>query len=267
MTTLKSVILVLSITLLASCNTVEKNKPETILQEPTTTPKVEKLDKGQTVLNETILAHGGDLYNSANYAFTFRDNNYQFKNEGTNYTYTKTVKKGKTITIDILENDTFSRTVNDKPVTLSDKAKASATGAINSVIYFATLPYKLNDSAVNVKYIESTTIKNKNYAVIEITFNEAGGGEDHDDQFYYWINKDTKKVDYLAYSYKVNDGGVRFRSAYNSRVIDGITFQDYINYEAEVGTPLKDLPKLLEAEKLKELSKIKTENIINLNKN
>jgi hypothetical protein len=59
---------------------------------------------------------------------------------------------------------------------------------------------------------------------------------------------------------------VRFRTAFNTRVIDGLTFQDYINYEAPIGTPLKDLPKLYEQGKLKELSKILTEDVINNNK-
>jgi hypothetical protein len=38
--------------------------------------------------------------------------------------------------------------------------------------------------------------------------------KDFDDEYMYWI-KDTRKVDYLAYSYHVNDGGVRFRAAFN----------------------------------------------------
>ena len=101
------------------------------------------------------------------------------------------------------------------------------------------------------------------YDAIEITFNQQGGGKDYDDVFYYWINKQTQKVDYLAYSYHVNEGGIRFREAYNRRVVGGITFQDYINYEAPLGTPLKELPKLFEENKLKELSRIDMENIIN----
>ena len=68
-------------------------------------------------------------------------------------------------------------------------------------------------------------------------------------------------MDYLAYNYKVNGGGVRFRSSYNRRNVGGIIFQDYINYKAEVGTPLKDLPTLYENDKLKEVSRIDTENV------
>ncbi|WP_055434612.1 DUF6503 family protein [Lacinutrix algicola] len=267
MTILKSFLISFCTISLLSCNTNNKNPEKIIVKETISASKKIELSKSQKIINEAITAHGGDLYNTAQYSFGFRNNIYQFKNAGSHYEYTKSSNKDNTVIFDVLKNGNFSRTVNGEAVKLSEKEIVSGTGAINSVIYFATLPYKLNDQAVNFKHIESTVIKNKDYHVIEVTFNKAGGGEDHDDEYYYWINKDTNKIDYLAYNYKVNKGGVRFRSAYNVRVVDGITFQDYINYKADVGTPLKDLPMLYEAEKLKELSTIKTENIINLNKN
>ena len=70
-------------------------------------------------------------------------------------------------------------------------------------------------------------------------------------------------MNYMAYSYHTNDGGVRFRSAYNPRTVDGIRFQDYVNWEAPIGTPLEELPKLYENGQLKELSKIETEAVQN----
>ncbi|AUC83577.1 DUF6503 family protein [Lacinutrix sp. Bg11-31] len=266
MSILKTVSVLLFAFVFFSCNN-KNNTTTDSLEETVSTSENDKLTKSQIILNETIAAHGGDLYNSAHYSFVFRDKIYQFKNDGNNYEYRKNYNKDESTINDILTNENFKRIINGKPVELSEKEITSGTGSINSVIYFATLPYKLSDKAVNSKYIESTIIKGKSYDAIEITFNKEGGGEDHDDEFYYWINKDTKKIGYLAYSYKVNKGGVRFRSAYNTRVIDSITFQDYINYKAEVETPLKDLPALYEAGKLIELSKIETENIINLNKN
>jgi hypothetical protein len=263
MFSLKTVLFITTLACFTSCNNKEKNK-EIILLE---TQEPVSLSKSQILLNETIATHGGELYNTAHYSFVFRNNIYQFKNNGSEYEYTKISKKDNTEVIDKLDNGTFTRTINGESVKLTEKEIATATGAINSVIYFATLPHKLNDKAVNSKYIESTTIKGETYDVIEITFNQDGGGEDHDDEYYYWINANTKKIDYLAYNYRVNKGGVRFRSAYNKRIVDGIRFQDYINYEAPVGTPLKKLPSLFEANKLNELSKIETENIINLNNN
>lgn len=250
---------------LLSCNSENKKVSKQIIEESKESLEVIQLPKAQIILNNAITAHGGDLYNMAEYAFDFRGKKYTFKNDSNNYKYVKHSYKGDSLIEDSIENDKFSRTINSKSIELSAKDISKYTGALNSVIYFATLPNKLNDDAVNKKYIGETSIKGKDYSILEITFNEENGGEDHDDEFYYWINKDNNKIDYLAYNYSVNKGGVRFRSAYNKRVIDGITFQDYINYKAEIGTPLKDLPKLYETGKLKELSKIKTENIINLN--
>jgi hypothetical protein len=129
------------------------------------------------------------------------------------------------------------------------------------VIYFATLPYKLQDASVNRKFIEETTIKDKLWCCRR-NFGQDGGGKDFDDEFHYWINKQTHKVDYLAYSYRTNDGGVRFRTAFNTRVIDGLTFQDYINYEAP-RNPFERFTETIRTGKLKELSKILTEDVIN----
>jgi len=266
---MKSTQLFLVITLfisLMACETKEKTTSEKTVAVAETTQKTapKALDKASKVLQETIKAHGGTLYDQANYSFVFRGKTYRFKNDGNKYTYEKESTKNGETTRDVFDNGAFSRFINNKPIKLSEKKTASGIGAINSVIYFATLPHKLNDAAVNKKYVEETTIKGQKYDVLQITFNQEGGGEDHDDEYHYWINQSTKKIDYLAYNYQVNDGGVRFRSAYNTRVVDGITFQDYVNYKAEVGTPLKALPALFEKGELKELSKIKTENPINL---
>jgi hypothetical protein len=253
---------------LMACETNEKNtsKKTTTVAETTQKAITKTVDKATQIIQEAIKAHGGELYDTANYSFVFRTKKYRFKNDGNKYTYeVESTKDGET-TRDVLDNGKFSRYVNNQSIELSEKKIASATGVINSVIYFATLPHKLNDTAVNKKYVEETTIKGQKYDVIQITFNQEGGGEDHDDQYHYWINQSTKKIDYLAYNYQVNGGGVRFRSAYNTRVVDGITFQDYINYKAEVGTLLKDLPTLYEKGALKELSRIVTENLINLKK-
>jgi len=227
---------------------------------------IEEQDKAVKIIEEAIDAHGGALYDQADYSFIFRKKEYRFTNNKDQFTYTvKTTNKGKQIE-DFLINGQFERHVNQEKITLSQKNRNKYAEALNSVIYFATLPYKLKDKAVNKKFIETITIKGKSYNVVEITFDEEGGGKDHDDVFYYWVNQNDQKVDYLAYKYHVNGGGVRFRSAYNRRVIDGITFQDYVNWKAPVDTALKKLPALYEQNQLKELSNIKTENIINLKK-
>jgi len=225
-----------------------------------------KVSKGSTIINNAIKAHGGKLYDNASFKFTFRNKEYTFTNNINSYKYS--VKKqtaDKKELLDILNNDVFSRTINGETINLNKNDASKYSEALNSVIYFATLPYKLKDVSVNKKFINTITIKQNEYHVIKITFNQEGGGKDFDDEYYYWINSTTNTMDYFAYNYQVNNGGVRFRSSYNRRIVDGIIFQNYINYKAPVGTPLDKLPGLFEKGELEEISRVETENINNIN--
>lgn len=223
------------------------------------------VESAEDIIKHAIKAHGGELYDTANYEFVFRDKMYMFNNKN-GYTYRVNFKDSLGNRIeDNIVNGSFGRKVNDEPVHLSEKDSTVYSNALNSVIYFATLPHKLNDKAVHKESVGETVIKREDYDVVRVTFGKDGGGTDYDDIFMYWVNKKSHYINYLAYSYSVNDGGVRFRSAYNPRTIDGIRFQDYINWEAPVGTPLKDLPALFEKDKLKELSRIETVDVRNLN--
>lgn len=88
------------------------------------------------------------------------------------------------------------------------------------------------------------------------------GGKDFDDVFMYWIHKQNFTVDYFAYKYSVEGGGIRFREAYNARIIEGIRFVDYNNYKPESkDVSLEKLDSLFEKGALKLLSTIETEDI------
>jgi hypothetical protein len=139
---------------------------------------------------------------------------------------------------------------------------AKLADAVNSVHYFAQLPYGLNEPAVVKELLGEAVIKNEPYFEIGVTFNQEGGGTDFEDEFVYWIHKENYTVDYLAYSYATNGGGIRFREAINPRTVGGIRFVDYNNFKpATLETPLTDLDTAFEAGKLKLLSKIELENV------
>ena len=156
------------------------------------------------------------------------------------------------------------RKSGDQAIALDARQTQGASEAVNSVIYFAILPYFLNDAAVNKRYIGKKSIEGTTYHKIEITFDVEGGGRDHDDVYVYWIDAEDYSLDYLAYSYEVNGGGVRFRSAYNSRTVGGLVFQDYINYKHDKNTPVTSLDDIFVAGGLKELSRIELYNISTL---
>jgi hypothetical protein len=107
-----------------------------------------------------------------------------------------------------------------------------------------------------------TSIDSVEYYVIEITFAQEGGGEDHEDVFMYWINKKDFTIGYMAYSYEETDGvGLRFRKAYNPRTISGILFLDYTNLKPKAQTQITALEDFYKKGELEELSKIELTNI------
>lgn len=217
--------------------------------------------QGEALIQSAVAAHGGEAYDGAHYQFIFRDKTYTFHNHKDLYTYTRTTTKDGNTILDKMDNQGFVRMVDGQKAELTEKQANGNREGLNSVIYFATLPHKLLDKAVNAKYVGEQDIKGKSYSLVQVTFDQEGGGKDYDDVFMYWINKDSQTMDYLAYSYHVNGGGVRFRSAYNTRKVGGILFQDYVNYKADKTTPLNQLPALYEKDKLKELSRIETEQV------
>ncbi len=243
------------------CNNESQEAKNTVATEETV--KIE-LSEAEQLVTDAIKAHGGDAYKTANISFIFRGKNYHFKNDGVNYLYELTEKKEDSSTWKhTLDNGDFQIEVDGEIKQFDEKKADSYKNALNSVIYFATLPSKLQDPAVIADYKGETFINDTAYHLVVITFNKEDGGKDFEDKFLYWIHHKTKLIDYLAYSYEDKEGsGSRFRKAYNRREIEGIIFQDYINYKGSPDVHLYVLAEQFERGELEELSRIETEDII-----
>ncbi len=220
--------------------------------------------EAQKIVDKAISAHGGEKYKDLTVEFDFRKRHYKAERKDGHYTYERifTDKSDQKIH-DILNNDTIIRTINGKQVHLNEKQISGYSNSINSVIYFVLLPYFLNDPAVMKDYLGEESINGSNYKKVKVTFKQKGGGKDFEDEYIYWFNNETYTMDYLAYNYRVNGGGARFRSAYNIRTIKGIRFADYINYKPiEKTLDVNSFGELFQNQGLEQLSKIETENII-----
>lgn len=213
----------------------------------------------QKVVDKAIKVQGGKNVEKGAFTFGFRKHTYSYERNKGQYRYTRTHKENGIK--DVLTNDGLERFDSGKEVSLSKKDHDAYGNSVNSVIYFAFIPYFLNDAAVNKEYLGEETIKGMDYHKIRVTFEQNGGGKDFDDVYVYWIDKKDHSLDYLAYSFHVNGGGVRFREAYNTRKIGGVVFQDYVNYKHEKETPVESLGALFDKGELKELSKIILENV------
>jgi len=162
-----------------------------------------------------------------------------------------------------LNNEGFTRWIDGVEVdTLSEERIGAFSRSVNSVAYFAFLPYGLNDPSAMKSYLGETTLNGENYHLVKVTFQQDGGGEDFDDEFLYWIGTEDFYVDFMAYSYHTDGGGVRFREVSSVVTVDGIRFQNYLNFKPEdKNTPVEKMQELYEKGNLELLSEINLENI------
>jgi hypothetical protein len=217
----------------------------------------------QSIIDKTIQVSGVAALDDSDLIFTFRDIRYRAIRSYGNFSLIRMITEGEDWTVDSLTNTGFTRRFNYEVLDVPDSMAVRYSASVNSVHYFSVLPYGLNDLAVKKTLLEAVLIKNKMYDTVKVTFNQDGGGEDFEDVFMYWINKETSKIDYLAYSYNEVDGkGIRFREAYNERYVEGIRFVDYNNYKPKsTSISLINLPQLFKKGGLELLSKIELETI------
>ena len=215
----------------------------------------------QDIVNKSIEVSGGNLYSSCSISFTSRDIRYELENSTGSKILKRIVNNDSTTVLDVLKHNSFQRYINGNPVIVADSMATKYSNSINSVHYFAYLPYGLNDPAVNKKFLGETQIGDRQYYKVEVTFDEKDGGEDFDDIYIYWFNKETFKPDYLAYEFNVDGGGTRFREAFNERIINGIRFVDYNNYKAAANISVYELEALFKTKELELLSTISLEDI------
>lgn len=233
--------------------------------------KKEKSINVQSIVNKAIETSGKESFINAEISFTFRDKTYISKGNCNYFVYNRVTGKNDSIIKDVYKpGENLKRYVQDSLIQIADTTAQKYAESINSVLYFVQLPYRLNDEAVNKKYLGLDSIKNKVYHKIAVNFDQKGGGIDYEDNYLYWFDKDNYKLDYLAYSFKVNGGGIRFREAYNERYIDSIRFVDYKNYKPKSNDiTLDKISKAFENNELELLSLIENKNINvkNLKKN
>ncbi|MBD77770.1 MAG: hypothetical protein CL840_02360 [Crocinitomicaceae bacterium] len=227
----------------------------------TSDPKAGALDSAEWIISESIKAHGGAV-DWLELSFDFRDWKYAGQFKGGLYEMSRQFKKGDSLYFDKFNNRTFMRSINHIVVEVPEKKANAYTSSINSVFYFALLPFKLSDQAVQLRYVGKQSIAGETFYLVAVSFEKENGGEDYEDEYRYWINAQTMQLDYFAYSYSTGKGGVRFRSVEKRhKPIEGYILQDYINYKVNKGTNLDNLVYMHQNGKLEELSRIRLENI------
>lgn len=163
-------------------------------------------------------------------SFDFRERDYsvEWRSSGVYYesSYQDSLGRHKRQ----LDNGAYAELLDGDLLDISPEDAVNRRASVNSVLYFGLLPYHLRDEAVKSQYLGIEVMDGDSCYKIEVRFDETDGGDDFQDVFLYWFDTSSYAMRYLAYSYIEDEGGTRFRAAYNARRINGIMFQDYENF-------------------------------------
>ncbi|TXB62316.1 DUF6503 family protein [Phaeodactylibacter luteus] len=222
--------------LLTTCNTDNATDgspgpvadPEIVSHDSTHSANIAR---AKTIIDQAVSKAGLSGFNSTAVSFRFRDKEYRYQRNAGKFRYERwwqDTVSGERIR-DILTNTGLTRLINDEEVDLPDKKRKAYSNSVNSVIYFAFMPWALTDPAVIPVYEGRENIKGEVLDRVRVGFEEENGGSDNKDEFLYWFSPENRQLKYLAYSHP---GGAmpRFRVAYNERTVDGFTVRDYHNF-------------------------------------
>lgn len=242
----------------AACGEPEPAGP-VVVTEPQTPAEV---NPAAAILRDARVAHGVEALDHAVVSFSFRGTPFAVERDGGRFSYTREWTDSTGSGRDVLRNDGLVRTVDGVEVALDERGYRIAEEAVNSVVYFALLPYALADAAVQPRLVGADTLAGAPYHLVEVTFEQEGGGRDYQDRFLYWIHQERATMDFLAYSYETNGGGARFRQAVNPRTVDGVRLADYLNFSAEPLSPsLERMGHMWAADSLDLLSEINLDGV------
>lgn len=198
---------------------------------------------GNEIMDKAFARHGGEYLRNLEIDFKFRDYKYEAKIVDGEFEFQQRSPVGY------------------NNVSSSGKSRNFSQSDTKSVFHFALLPYNINDKLAHKELMCTSKIKGEDYYKVEVTFDKNGGGADFEDVYVYWVHKENYTIDYLAYSFYINGGGVRFREAYNQREVNGVRFQDYINYTIDEDYPAQELDYAFQTGLLREISRIDLDDI------
>ncbi|HMQ07531.1 MAG TPA: hypothetical protein PKC30_09540 [Saprospiraceae bacterium] len=213
------------------------------------------------IIDKAIELHGGDGYKEKVISFDFRQFHLKVKYSTDSFRYERSYTDTTGRVKEVYAHNEISRTINGVIQDLDSSFQSRMSNGIHAMIYFTMLPYRLRDDAVIARYLGEERIKDKTYHKIRVTFQEEGGGKDHEDIFLYWFGTEDHFMDFLAYEYYTDGGGRRFREVISRRNVGGITFQDYNNYSEKIDEPFESIASRFENGALQLLSVVDLKHI------
>lgn len=153
-------------------------------------------------------------------------------------------------------NETVERWDRGEAVELDAEEQRRARNFVDARVYFPFLPYRLNDPGVYKRDLGLERWGDRELHRVKVTF-EPGSSNAADDEYLYWFDPETARLEQFAYSFAGNPGGLRFRRGHDYRRVGGILFFDQENLGLdEGGLTVDQVSPEFVAERMKPVSEV-----------
>lgn len=193
-------------------------------------------DHSLEIVDRAIDFHGGELFTSSLsdlqicsksgcYGLTARIDSGRFEIEATG----QVGEHDRRVRID---NDSVMFWQDGDAVEVDIERARVLRNWVMARAYFVYLPFRLNDDSVVKKDLGMEIWNHRPLHKVKVSF-LPGSSSDADDEFLYWFDPETARLEQFAYSFSGDPGGLRFRQAFNYRRVGGILFFDQKNWGIE----------------------------------
>lgn len=216
-------------------------------------PKVERLP----IVDRAIEHHGGDLYRASETELDLCSLSGCFhlvvRVDGGLYDYDVRGELRSGERRVRATNDTVERWDGGEPVALDAEGERRARNFVDARVYFPFLPYRLNDPSVYKQDLGLERWGDRELRKVKVTF-EPGSSNAADDQYLFWFDPETARLEQFAYSFA---GGLRFRRGHHYRRVGGILFFDQENLGLdEEGLTIDQVTPGFVAERMRKVSEV-----------
>jgi hypothetical protein len=182
----------------------------------------------------SIALHGGDVYTSSRTTLSLCSKSgcsrLEVERDEGLYEYCATAKVTGGERRVCMSNDRVEASLDGVPVVGVDGVEEAALRDwVMERVYFVFLPSRLDDPSVLLEDLGEEGWDGRVLRKVKVTF-EPETSTDADDEFLYWFDPETARLEQFVYSYASNGGGIRFRKLTNYRRVGGILFFDQENF-------------------------------------
>ena len=187
------------------------------------------------IVNRAIEYHGGDRYlrSRTSLELCSKSGCYEVSAAVLRGSYEYRVKgpsRGGVREV-LVSNDRIAHWQNEREMYVAPEDGAALRDWVMARVYFCFLPYRLDDESAIQEDLGLETWSGRELQKVKVTF-VPGTSTGAEDEYLYWFDPATGRLEQFAYSFEGSPGGLRFRRLFNFRRAGGLLFFDQENWGA-----------------------------------